>query len=219
MTGYGGCQFGNALREVLFGEAEPAGRLAYNIVESELDIADIVMNATSVVHGRFWGYLLLPREKKKDAYLFGFGLSYGDIVIQDLQVSSVLNDRFFDVQVKITNDGHRSSSGIVQIYAGKSSPSDDDDARVLVGFARADPLAPCDSAVVSVHCRLDPVARWNNATKHFAVSAGEYNIFDHVTRETRTFWSGRSPCSMWNGASMQARGPAENASHGAFSAL
>lgn len=177
MTGYGGCQFGNALREVLFGEAEPAGRLAYNIVESELDIADIDMNATSVVYGRFWGYRLLQREKKKASYPFGFGLGYGDIVIQDLQASAVLNDRFFDMQVQITNNGHRASSGVVQIYAGKSSPSEDDYARVLVGFARADPLAPGDSSVVSVHCRLDPVARWNNTTKRFAVPAGEYNIF------------------------------------------
>lgn len=176
MTGYGGCQFGNALREVLFGEAEPAGRLAYNIVESELDIADIDMNATQVEYGRFWGYRLLQREKRKAAYPFGFGLGYGDIVCGDLRVPGSLNERFFDVHVKITNCGHHTSSGVIQIYASKFPPSEDDYVRVLVGFARAESLEPGDSTVVPVHCRLDPVARWNDADKSFSVPAGQYNI-------------------------------------------
>lgn len=176
MTGYGGCQFGNALRQVFFGEAEPAGRLAYNIVESELDIADIDMNATSVVYGRFWGYRLLQQKEKKAAYPFGFGLGYGDIVFEDLQAPTVLSERFFDARVKITNNGHHTSSGVVQIYAGKSSPSADDYARVLVGFARTEPLAPGDSTTVLIHCRLDPVARWNNSNKCFSVPTGKYNI-------------------------------------------
>lgn len=182
MTGYGGCQFGNALREVLFGQAEPAGRLAYNIVESELDIADIDMDAHSVVYGRFWGYRLLQQKQKKAAYPFGFGLGYGNIQIdsETVHIQPVLNARFFEVEVEVTNHSGHASSSVVQVYAGKVAPSEDDHHRVLVGFTRTPPLAVGESTKAHVHCRLDPLARWNKNDKVFRVAKGNYTI--HASR-------------------------------------
>ena len=73
-TGYAGSRFGDALKEVLVGEAEPAGRLAFTILESELDIPEINLSATSVTYDRFWGYRLGQKRQKRPAYPFGFGL-------------------------------------------------------------------------------------------------------------------------------------------------
>ena len=176
MTGYGGCQYGNALREVLFGEAEPAGRLAYNIAESEDDIADIDMNATSVVYDRFWRYRLLQRDAKRAAYPFGFGLGYARFHLENLQAPSNLNERFFDVAVRATNTGRHTSSIVVQVYAGKVSPLTSDYTRVLVGFTRSPSLVPTESVTISVRCRLDPLAKWDTTNAQFCISSGEYRL-------------------------------------------
>ncbi|GHJ83616.1 hypothetical protein NliqN6_0018 [Naganishia liquefaciens] len=176
MTGYGGCQYGNALREVLFGDAEPAGRLAYSIVKSEDDIAEIDMNATSVVYNRFWGYRLIQLKGERAAYPFGFGLGYGDFTLEDLQTSSSLNERFFEVRVCIANRGLHQSSTVVQVYAGKASPLASECTRVLVGFARSSRLPPGQFTSVSVRCRLDPLARWESKSDQFCVTRGWYKI-------------------------------------------
>ena len=175
-TGYAGSRFGDALREVLVGEAEPAGRLAFTIPESELDIPDIDMAATSVTYDRFWGYRLAQQRNKRPAYPFGFGLGYSQVSLQS-QVASQLSDRFFNVKVKFQNTGKNKTSGVVQVYAGKQQRGNTDYERVLVGFARSDDLAPNASAEVEVQCRLDPVSHWNGKTNQFEVEGGKYNIW------------------------------------------
>jgi beta-glucosidase len=180
LTGYGGSQFGNGLRDVLFGEREPAGRLAYGIVESELDLPDFDMNSNNVEYGRYWGYRMSQKQHTTPAFPFGFGLGYGRTLLDEssLQVQSNVTDRFFTVRLSMTNKGARPSSGVVQIYCGKTAERGENDyERVLVGFARSAELAPDASETVSVQCRLDPIAHWNSRDKHFEVDAGSYRVF------------------------------------------
>jgi beta-glucosidase len=178
-TGYAGCQFGNALREVLFGEAEAAGRLAYGYVESELDIASIDMNATSVRYDRFWGYRLAQQRNDRPAYPFGFGLGYGrfELDIGKIQKLSTIDERFFTIEVAVQNQGEHSSSDVVQIYGGKACEfGTPDHSRVLLGFARTRYLGQGDRQTLQVQCRLDPLARWNSAAGGFDVDQGKYAI-------------------------------------------
>jgi beta-glucosidase len=89
---------------------------------------------TSVVYNRFWGYRLIQLKGERAAYPFGFGLGYGDFTLEDLQTSSSLNERFFEVRVGIANRGLHQSFTVVQVYAGKASPLASECTRVLVGF-------------------------------------------------------------------------------------
>jgi beta-glucosidase len=178
-TGYGGCRFGTALRDVLFGQSEPGGRLAYSIVESEADLINLDMSAKSVVYDRYWGYRLQQRDNKRPAYPFGFGLGYGDVRINEgsFEVQRIFTTRFFDVQVMVRNTGPRPSSTVVQIYAGRTNDRQSDDyERVLVGFARTQLIPVGQEMHVNVRCRLDPVAHFNTATKVFEVKEGRYRI-------------------------------------------
>lgn len=175
-TGYAGCQFGNALREVLFGQAEPAGRLAYGFVESELDIVDIDMNATKVRYDRFWGYRLGQQRQVRPAYPFGFGLGYGNVQLGNASKLSSLTERFFEVQVTVKNQGKHKSSDVIQVYGGKTSPSSGDYQRVLLGFTRTKYLEQGESESVTVQCRLDPLAGWISSEKSFKVDGGSYDI-------------------------------------------
>jgi beta-glucosidase len=179
-TGYAGCQFGNALREVLFGQAEPSGRLAYGMVESELDIADIDMNARSVKYGRFWGYRLQQQKNTRPAFPFGFGMGYGRFELDEhtIQIPDALSERFFEVHVTVRNVGSHKSSEVVQIYGGKADQLGPKDyRRVLLGFARSQYLEEGQTETLKIACRLDPLAHWNVESKIFEIEQGDLNIF------------------------------------------
>lgn len=179
-TGYAGCQFGPALSDVLFGRAEPAGRLAYGMPASELHIPDLDMdNAESVVYGRWWGYRLAQQINVRPTYPFGFGLGYSTFLLASLDVPAELGGRFFRINVEVENIGKHPSFPCIQVYAGKASHRGENDyERVLVGFARTtSPLAPGARNKIGVSCRFDPVAHWDATTRTFVLAQGRYKIW------------------------------------------
>jgi beta-glucosidase len=178
VTGYGGCEFGNALREVLYGDAEPSGRLAYSIPEAETDIPDIDLQADTTVYGRFWGYRLLQQKRRRAAYPFGFGLGYGTVKFTSgsFKAPRKLDQRFFKASVSVRNAGNNKTTHVVQIYAGAKNGTSIDYQRVLIGFIRVQ-LAAGEERLCTVKCRLDPVAHYNTESQQFDVAQGDYNLF------------------------------------------
>lgn len=178
VTGYGGSQFGHALRDVLFGEAEPTGRLAYNIPITGEDVSSIKLDAPTVRYGRWWGYRLLQKEDKRAAYPFGFGLGYGKVAFdaKGLCAPNLLRSRFFEVSIPVENVGERETDWVVQVYAGKvDNRLEIDYKRVLVGFTRIN-IPVGEMVVAMVKCRLDPVSHWNAHSRGFDVAAGDYRL-------------------------------------------
>lgn len=102
---YPGAQGGNALAEILFGDVSPSGKLPVTFYES-LDQIPEFENYS--MEGRTYRYI-----KGKAQYPFGYGLTYGNIVVTeaDLEESDecILN-------VNIENRGKAATEDIVQIY-------------------------------------------------------------------------------------------------------
>ncbi len=92
-TWYGGCEFGNALQDVLWGHKEPSGRLPYAIPFEESQLVPWKPWAKQIVYDRWFGYRLLDREGVDAEFPFGFGLGYGrrTLVASSLKVSSELS--------------------------------------------------------------------------------------------------------------------------------
>lgn len=187
-TGYGGCRFGTALCDVIFGRSEPAGRLAYGIVESEHSLPRLDMASKSVTYDRYWGYRLLQQTGQQAAYPFGFGLGYGDVqmVRTDFDKLVRLQERFFHVDVVVENKGRLPSTTVIQIYGSRviyvgeidaAGSYDLDHERVLIGFARTETIGVGESRTVQVRCRLDPVARWQTDDRTFEVAEGDYRLY------------------------------------------
>ena len=180
-TGYGGTEYGNAIQDVLWGRTEPSGRLPFIIPEIAEDLPDWSPSSTSVTYDRWHGYRLLQKRGKRAAYPFGYGLGYGDIRIlpDTLTLSAdVLADRFFEVSVDVEDRSGRAPDAVIQIYAGKTDPADRseiDYERVLIGYSKTAVL-PGQRSIVSVGCRLDPIAHRDSGTRRWELAKGTYTI-------------------------------------------
>jgi beta-glucosidase len=114
---------GTAIAEILFGLAEPGGRLPLTWYASEKQLPP--MKDYDITRGRTYMYL-----RKTPAYPFGFGLGYTTFAYTSLTVTGST------ASVGVKNTGNRDGDEVVQCYlsgagAGKKAPI-----RRLAGFQR-----------------------------------------------------------------------------------
>jgi beta-glucosidase len=101
---YPGEEGGNAVADVLFGDANPAGRLPVTIYRSTADLPPF---ADYAMRGRTYRYL-----EKTPLYSFGYGLSYTTFDYANLVVAS---DRK-TISVAVQNSGGRPGDEVVEAY-------------------------------------------------------------------------------------------------------
>ncbi|WP_435146110.1 beta-glucosidase [Halobaculum sp. P14] len=133
---YPGQSDGDALATVLFGDADPGGRLPVTFAaESEYptDGAAAFPGRDGTVEydeGYFVGYRHFDANDAEAAYPFGHGLSYGTFAYRSVDV---VDDR--RVQVTLENTAERAGREVIQVYA---SPAESTGAkrppRELAGF-------------------------------------------------------------------------------------
>ncbi|MDJ0979092.1 MAG: glycoside hydrolase family 3 C-terminal domain-containing protein [Erythrobacter sp.] len=146
-----GEEFGNALVDVLLGEAEPSGRLPFTWPREVGDHSHSAFYPPKdgrLVYGEglLIGHRWYDRRGKRPLAAFGFGLGYGKARL--LQVSTADNLENACV-VSIHNDGDRPTAVVVQIYAETASADPSMPIRVLAGFAKVvvEPGATMDTTV------------------------------------------------------------------------
>jgi beta-glucosidase len=147
---YPGEQFGAALAAVLFGDADPGGRLPVTFPATPDQGAATspvrYPGVDGVVHydeGPLVGYRYFDAYGQDPLFPFGHGLSYGRYAYDNLRVSAGAGG--VAVSVDVSNVGDRAGSEVVQVFVspGGSAP------RALVGFAKVR-LAPGDAVPVSM---------------------------------------------------------------------
>ncbi|TCO42271.1 beta-glucosidase [Kribbella antiqua] len=140
-SAHGGQEYGRALADVLFGDADPAGRLTQTWYESAADLPDLLdydIIATDATYLYYRGTPLYP---------FGHGLSYTTFTYGDLQVSTV--DDEIRVAFTVTNAGTRAGVEVAQLYTRQQQSRVKQPLRQLRGFQRLE-LLPGESAEVEL---------------------------------------------------------------------
>jgi beta-glucosidase len=129
-------ELGNALGDLLFGDADPGGRLAQTWPKSLEQLPP--MMDYDVRHGRT--YLYFPGEPQ---YAFGYGLSYTTFRYANLRTSAseLSQDGAVDIEVDVTNTGQRAGDEIVQLYVRRPESAVARPLKELRGFRRIT-LAP-----------------------------------------------------------------------------
>jgi beta-glucosidase len=167
---YPGQQGGNAVADILFGDANPAGRLPVTFYES---VSQLPPFADYNMEGRTYRYF-----RGEPVYPFGFGLSYTRFEYSGLQLSrSTLGvaDRV-EVTVAVTNAGSLPGDEVVQLYVRRPGSVSPAAVRTLRGFERV-PLAAGEQK--RIRFTLLPVrdlAAYDEARKEYGIAPGKYEI-------------------------------------------
>ena len=140
---YPGQECGNAIADVLFGHADPAGRLPQTFPvrwsdnpSHSQDPEIYPGSAGTVRYGEdvFVGYRHYEKYGIKPLFPFGHGLSYTEFVLSDVTVHT--NDEGIDFSVNVTNVGDRSGSTVVQLYISDQNSTLERPAQELRAFKK-----------------------------------------------------------------------------------
>ena len=155
---YPGQEAGNAIADVLMGDADPAGRLPQTFPvrwrdnptwSQDAEVYPGLDGKVRYEEGLFIGYRHYEQQGIAPMFPFGFGLSYTSFALSQAQVS----EDGLTVTATVTNTGARKGSTVVQLYVGDDEASVVRPIRELKGFAKV-ALEAGESRQISI--RLEP---------------------------------------------------------------
>lgn len=196
--GYCGEASGSASAEILFGLAEPGGRLA-ETYPLRLEDTPAYMNypkypnpMPDVVYGEdiYIGYRWYDTRKLDVLYPFGFGLSYTSFEYSDVRLSRTEIGKSDPVTVtlKVKNTGKRAGSDVVQVYVGNKGASVTRPEKELKGFKKVY-LEAGEEKEVSIILDKRSFEVYTPAGRKWIVEDGVYEIL--VGRSSRDIlWEG-----------------------------
>lgn len=178
-TWYGGTMAGAATVDLLFGDANPSGKLTMSF---PVNVGQIPIYYNAKNTGRPYD----EREKYKTKYLdvsnaplypFGYGLSYTTFAYGDLQLSSnrMKPTETITVSTAVTNTGRRPGVETVQLYIRDMVGTITRPVKELKGFQQV-ALNPGETKTVSFRIPLDDLKFYNSELKYQA-EPGEFSVF------------------------------------------
>jgi beta-glucosidase len=192
LSWFPGEQAGHGLADVLFGAAEPAGRLPTTwpaaAADAPVPSARPVDGVLHYAEGLDIGYRGWLASGVEPAYWFGHGLGYTTWSYEDISVSEP-DGHHCSVRVRLRNNGSRAGREVVQVYLSRPDGAVGYPARWLAGFAAVTvPAGGVVDAVVDVAPRM--VEHWTAGgwavepgtfTVHAGRSAGDLPLSASVT--------------------------------------
>ena len=156
-------ELGTALADVLFGDANPGGRLVHTWPKSEDQIP--AMMDYDIRNGRTYMYF-----KGEPLYPFGYGLSYTTFKYSNLRVTPgrLSSNGTASVQVDVQNVGKREGDEVVQLYVSYPKSSIDRPRKELRGFKRV-VLKAEEKKTVSIPLDAARLAYWDTKSSRFIV--------------------------------------------------
>lgn len=180
-TWYPGQEGGRALSAILFGDANPSGKLP---ISFEHCLAE---NATynsyydqkgskhvEYKEGIFLGYRHFDRNNIKPLFPFGFGLSYTTFEYGHLQVEPV-NSSTVAVTFTVKNTGQRQGAEVAQVYVSDTHSTVPRPVKELKGFVKVD-LQPGEEKQLCILLNERAFAYYNTQQKAWTVDPGVFNI-------------------------------------------
>ena len=179
---YPGQEGGTALAAILFGDANPGGKLPITIPRSVGQVP-YAYNSKPSSHR---GYLF---DNKEPLFPFGFGLSYTtfEIGAPVLSAARIARNGSVTVKVDVRNTGKVAGDEVVQLYLRDLVSSVTRPVKELRGFKRVT-LAPGASTTVEFTLDSDALALWDQDMKR-VVEPGTFEIMvgaDSVRLKTAT---------------------------------
>jgi beta-glucosidase len=183
---YPGEEDGNVVASLLFGDANPSGRLPVTFPRREADVPANtpaqypgVGGVATYSEGIFMGYRHYDRAGIEPLFPFGYGLSYTTFAMRDLRVLTAGRPTpgLAVASVAVTNTGTRAGNQVVQVYLGKpATEAVPQPPRQLVGFANV-ALAPGETRRVNVPLTPRSFAHWDTDISRWVAPDGTYQVY------------------------------------------
>ena len=174
-AGHPGGFDGSSIAALLFGDANPSGKLVdtfpVNEQQGPATKPDEYPGDGKVANfdeGLLVGYRWYDAKNQTPLFPFGHGLSYTTFKYSELKVAKDT------VSVKITNSGKREGAEVVQLYVGAPAAAGEPP-KQLKGFEKVW-LKPGESKVVSMPLKPESLAVWDEASHAWKVVPGVYAV-------------------------------------------
>ena len=182
---YPGQEAGNAIADVLFGDAEPGGRLSQTFPQRLSDNSAMTDDPRTypgqnghVVYseGLAVGYRHHDADGAKPLFPFGFGLSYTTFDWSAPRASGVdLGPAGIAVEVDVKNTGDRAGAELVQLYVKPKASHLPRPVKELKDFAKLHvPAGGVATARLSIAAR--DLAYFDPQARAWIAEAGEYEL-------------------------------------------
>ena len=178
---YGGQETGAAMAALIFGTADPSGKLPVTFPASLSQVpaqttAQWPGTSTGVTYseGVNIGYRWYQSQNITPLFPFGYGLSYTKFSFSNLKVGSFNANGNATVTATVTNTGSVAGADVAQMYVGDPAASQDPPEQ-LAGFQRVN-LNPGQSATVTFPLTIHDLASWSAADNAWEAQAGTYSI-------------------------------------------
>ncbi|MFL6161345.1 MAG: glycoside hydrolase family 3 C-terminal domain-containing protein [Jatrophihabitantaceae bacterium] len=170
---------GSAIAQLLFGLANPSGKLAESLPVRLRDTPAYLHFPGGDGHVRYGegiyvGYRYYDTLEMPVAYPFGHGLSYTSFGYDGLRCRRI-GVNAFEVSFTITNTGRRSGAEIAQLYIRPIDPGLDRPVHELKSFTKVS-LAPGASSTVTLTLDERAFAYWSPGRSCWTVDAGAAEI-------------------------------------------
>jgi beta-glucosidase len=174
-----GTEGGHAVADILFGDANPGGKLPVCFPRSASHVP--LYYARTLTHApegspmnpsRYWDSLTTP------LYPFGFGLSYTTFSIDNLQVSAsrVKVGQAVTVTAEVTNTGALAGDEVVQLYIHQKWGSDSRPLRELKGFERLT-LQPGETRTVAFQLGPAEFSYWSTSAGEWVQEPAAFDLW------------------------------------------
>ena len=190
---YPGQEGGTALAQILFGDANPSGRLPVTFERRWEDnpVHESYYPApggqqVAYKEGVFVGYRGYSHSGTTPLFTFGYGLSYTTFQYQNLSVRSVSSEKgsdrspqpgfAYEVSFDLTNTGRREGAEVAQVYLGADQPRVPRPEKELKGFERVN-LRAGETQRVRILLDSRAFSYYDTTTHGWRVDPGAFTIF------------------------------------------
>lgn len=178
---YPGEEDGNVMADLLFGKANPSGKLPMTFPTSEAETPVSTPQQYPGVNGDaiyseklLVGYRWYDAKNVEPLFPFGFGLSYTTFAVTNLTVTPYVTNENVQVTVDISNTGSRAGAEVVQVYVAAPTNAMEPP-KQLKGFAKVK-LQPGKTQRITITLNQRAFSYWNTSFGKWVLAPGEHEI-------------------------------------------
>ena len=173
---YPGSAGGDAVANLLLGDAVPGGKLPFtwirNAAQAPMIYSHLTTHSAAGVNKRYWN------ESNEPVYPFGYGLSYTSFTYSNIAVdrTTVPPGGSINVTADVANSGTRAGDEVVQLYVHQQTGSSARPVRELKGFQRIN-LKPGETRQVRFLLAAADLRYWTVETNSWVQDESVFDIW------------------------------------------